>query len=253
MADQLIFSHPAINGSLKVPINPNQIEWSYGLNTVNYPTYGGEVIQILSCFIDDMTVTGNVRTYRQMEDIYRWFIDYIQLATQGLKGAGKFNIHPVSMFYRPRGWNFQIYPTQMPGFRYGRDVVTPEWTMQAAVVDPDQNLQEKIMNRAQIQASYGDLQLFGKATANIGFEPDDPFRTPDVQNANKDKKLKKGNTSRYDYGKLADWYNNLIPSYLDNNFDDLTADYSKPTFLKGVNKGTADAKKTVDKAKAKGK
>lgn len=251
MADQLIFTHPRISSSLKVQVNPNQIEWSYGLNTVNYPTYGGEVIQILSCYIDDMTITGNVKSYAKMEQIYRWFIDYIQLATQGLKGVGRFNVQPVSMFYKPRGWNFQIYPTRLPGFRYGRDVIAPEWTVQAAVVDPDQNLQEHIMTQAEIQSAYGNLQLFGKATAEIGYESDDPFRTPDVQNVDKDKKLKKGTTSRNDYGKLADWYNNLIPAYLNNDFDDLTADYSKPAFLSGVNKGTADAKKAVDKNKNK--
>jgi hypothetical protein len=63
--DNLIFEHPSAEGPLSVHVNPNQIEWSYGLNTANYPTYGGEVIQILSTFIDDMTVQGNVTTYHR--------------------------------------------------------------------------------------------------------------------------------------------------------------------------------------------
>ncbi len=249
MADQLIFSHPRISRSLKVQINPNQIEWSYGLNTANFPTYGGEVVQILSCFIEDMVVTGHVRTYKKMEQIYSWFIDYIHLATHGLKGAGRFNVQPVSMTYQPRGWTFKIYPKRLPGFKYGRDVVAPEWSIEAAVVDPDQNLKDKILSKAELQAVTGRINLFGKATGDIGFEPDDPFRSPDAQNLDKTKKLKDGSAARYDYSQLADFYNNLIPAYLQGDFDDLTADYSKPAFLKGVNEGTADAKKDVDKVR----
>ena len=42
---KLKFSHPKMD-DLFVPVKPNEISWSYGLNTANYSTYGGEVIQI---------------------------------------------------------------------------------------------------------------------------------------------------------------------------------------------------------------
>lgn len=252
MNHKVLFSHPAVKGSLAVDVNPNQIEWSYGLNTANYPTYGGEVVQILSCYIDDMTITGNVTNYRQMENIYRWFINYIHLATVGGGNTpGKFNVRPVTMFYKPRGWHFQIYPTSMPGFKYGRDVVAPEWTLTAAVVDPDQDFKDQILSQAAIKAinSQEGIQLFGKATANIGFNPNDPFSDPDAETKKAEKQLKDGKTSRDDlnegFGELADFYNSLIPAYLKGNFNDLTADYSRPAPPGGVDPGTAKAKGVV--------
>lgn len=251
--DRVVFSHPMMSTSLSVSVNPNQIEWSYGLNTANYPTYGGEVIQILSCYVDDMAIQGNVGTYAELEKIYNWFITYIQIATTGVTGSGKFNIDPVSMYYKARGWAFTIYPTGLPGFRYGRDVVSPEWMLSASVVDPAQDLQTAIIDDVTMKAinSEDGVQLFGKATADIGFSTSNPFSDPDagLTKANKDKFIG-GASVNNDVSKLADQFNKLIPSYLNGDFTDLTSDYSKPVLPSGVNKGTVDAKKTVTKGKA---
>lgn len=229
MAGELIFTHPSkkIKG-LKVPIKPNEITWGYGLNVQTYPTYGGEVVQILSCFVEDMTVTGHVRSYRQLEKLYGWFIDYMQIATQ----KGEYDTRPVTMRYPHRGWTFKIYPKSLPSFKYGRDVVAPEWTLQAAIVEPDRELKENIMSEAQIEAvKDSGVKLFGKVTGEIGFQPDDPFSSPDgARKASKQLK-KDGSVSRDEYGNFADWYNNLIPSYLEGTFEDLSADYSRPSGL----------------------
>lgn len=237
MAQQanLLFTHPEMEKPLKVWVNPNQIEWSYGLNVANYPTYGGEVIQILSSYIDDMQLSGNVSTYHQMEWIHRWFIIYIQKATTGHAGSGKFNVQPVSMFYKERGWRFLIYPKGMPNFRYGTEVVSPEWTMQAAVVDPDQEhpLKQEILTKARTAeiASDDGFPLFGKATGNIGFEEEDPFSGPVLDpkiKKEKEKALLHGDAVRGGFKTIADRYNKLLPAYLEGNFEDLTADFSKP-------------------------
>lgn len=221
---QLIFTHPSKNvGSLTLNVKPDEITWAYGLNVQSYPTYGGEVVQILSCYIEDLTVKGTARNYRQLESIYKWFIQYIQHATQ----KGEFDVRPVTMFYPERGWKFKLYPKQLPSFKYGRDVVAPEWTMTAAVVEPDPQLVDNILDAARIQAlGKQNVELFGKATGNIGFEPDDPFSSPDGDTPEARKKAGFAKRSNYD---LGDWFNNLIPSYLNNDFKDLSADYSRPT------------------------
>lgn len=251
MANNLIFSHPKMKNSLGIHVNPNQIEWGYGLNVANFSTYGGEVIQILSAYIDDMTIQGNVNTYRQMENIYTWFITYMQIATTGI-GHGRFNVQPVTMTYATRGWVFQIYPTGLPGFTYGRDVVAPEWSLQASVVDPDQNLLNDIISTARVEAinSQEGVELFGRATGNIGFEINDPFSDPLGDTAKNQKELLEGKAPRGGYNQLADSYNKLLPAYLEGNFSDLTADYSRPVVTKkGLNKGTAEAKEAVDRNK----
>lgn len=256
MAANLTFTHPKMNRPLGVYVNPDSIEWSYGLNTQNYPTYGGEVIQILSAFIEDMTITGTVETYSKMEDIYAWFITYIQIATTGV-GTGKFNVAPVQMYYQERGWQFQIYPTSMPGFRYGTEVVAPEWSISASVVDPAFDLVNAIMDQAAIEAasSRNGIQLFGKATGNIGFEEHDPFSDPEggTGDLGKKNRLRFFGTEKQAKKQedLADEYNKLLPAYLEGDFSDLTGDYSKPVVkaVKEVEEKVEGGK--TQKAKAK--
>lgn len=272
---QIVFSHPRSPEPLNVWVKPNAVQWSYGLNTANYPTYGGEVIQILSVFIDDMTITGNTRSYREMENIFRWFTNYIQRATQGTTGQGAdgYDSNPVKMTYPERGWQFEIIPKALPSFKYGRDLTVPEWTMQAAVVEPQWGISDSSMKELQgaILDSQGlnsqflkgeGIELFGKATINssaaaagydtaFNFNPDDPFSGPTEAQYKKDK-------LRGAYGELADTYNKLIPAYLESDFSDLSADYSKPAFLNrgkggdGENTGTKKAKDVVDGERARG-
>jgi hypothetical protein len=195
-----------------------------------------------------MTITGNVETYRQVEDIYSWFITYAQIATTGV-GTGKFNVQPVTMAYRERGWVFQIYPTGAPGFKYSRDTVAPEWTLQASIVDPAQEAIDAIMDHAAIEAATnktGEPALFGKATGEIGFIEHNPFSDPEGDEG----KLKEINEKKFLHGEkvkqgieeLADNFNKLLPAYLEGNFEDLTADYSRPV--------TKLAKEAEEKAEA---
>lgn len=227
MAHELIFQHPSAkipDNELIVKIKPDQITWSYGLNTANYPTYGGEVVQILSCYIEDLTITGATKNYKQLERIYTFFINYIQIATQGRKGHGSYDPRPMRMYYPERGWHFLIHPKGATKFRYGRDVVVPQWTVTAAVADPDQDLIAKIMTKAQMDAtrSNGGIKLFGKVTGNIGFEAADPFRTPFVDGKTNNKDVQKA------FQDLGDSFSQLIPAWLKGNFGDISQEYSQP-------------------------
>src|ERR1019366_7215700 len=143
------FTHPVHQpgisiGDLEIDTGIDDADWAYGLNTVTFPTYGGEVVQILSVYIDDLTLHGTLSTYRQMEAIYKYFARYIQIASQGTKsvpGIGDsisgsaYNLWPITFSYPERNWFFKIIPLAVPGFRYGRDVVTPTWQIKAHVVD----------------------------------------------------------------------------------------------------------------------
>jgi hypothetical protein len=220
------FEHPKI-GVLNVRTKPNAVEWGYGLNTVNYPTYGGEVVQVLSCYIEDMNIEGDVRTYREIEEIYGWFIEYMQLATQ----KGRHDETPVKFRYFERNWVFDIIPKGLPGFRYGRDVVVPSWRMQAHVDEPDFALTELILDEKGFTglAAVEGFDPFGTVTGEIGYSEKDPFSAPDVTAGNEFDPEK----DRHDYTSIVDYWTSLIPSYLSGDFSALDANLSKPTFLKG--------------------
>ena len=274
---QLIFKHPKMNDDLNVSVKPNSIEWSYKLNTANYSTYGGEVIQILSVYIDDLAITGEVENYRQMENIFRWFTNYIQLATQGSTGQGSdgYDSTPVTMVYPERDWQFKIVPMDLPSFKYGRDIVVPEWQMRAAVAEQEwgvtrsstEELGAVILSTKGINSvvqSEG-IDLFGKATINTSsalkgvdsafdYNPDDPFSGPvDVDPKTGKPTAYSKDKLRGAYNDLADRFNKLIPAYMTGDFHDLSADYSKPAFSGGAgggntNTGTTNAQKIADNA-----
>lgn len=250
MPTELIFEDDRGTGEkLEIAIKPDQIEWGYGLNTQVTPTYGGEVIQILSAYIENMTVTGQVRTYNKAEEIFNWFVKRIEGATQ----SGEFRRQEgVKMFYPERQWQFRVLPLSIGPLKYGRDIVVPEWSATFHVVQSDKDLEEIIVNRADqklIEERLGTESggIFGKATGNIGFDEFDAFRSP-VGQVKKDGKWvddpkerkrydelyaaiigDEGKPIRYSKEDIGDWFNNLIPSYLDADFSDLSADYSRPT------------------------
>src|SRR4051812_46114675 len=236
---QLRFTSPVAGGEeLIVDVGPDAITWSYGLNTANFPTYGGEVVQILSCYMDDISVQGTVSSYKKLEEIYAFFINYIQQATVGQKGQGSYDTRPVGMYYEERGWSFAIYPKEMPGFKYGRDVVAPEWHLTAAVEEQSADFSNLAIDKATKKFIESEgVELFGKITS-VDFT--DPFNDPFSGPTDDRTKYKKG-TPRSAYGELSDAYNNILSSYYKSDFEDLTASYSKPTFLKG---GQTDGKNT---------
>lgn len=276
---KVIFTHPSLT-PLQVSVNPDEITWAYGLNTASFPTYGGEVVQILSMYFDDMTIKGTVGTYAEIEKIYGWFLLYIQTATQGQTGTGSYNTTPITFLYPARGWQFTIYPKSLPSFKYGTEVVAPSWTITAAVAEPEAELTELVMDEATLAAaaSTGGFEPFGTTTAAIGYNDDNPFSDPaaappptDAADSSAptaphpppgvsgphgttagaragDKpgdKTSAESTAAYDFKAankdLADFFNKLIPAYLQKDFHDLTVPDSAsgpPNLTPGSTDGT---------------
>lgn len=169
------FSHPKVKGTLVVSTGANNITWSYRLNTQSYPTYAGEVVQVLSANIDDLQITGEVHSYAEMERIYEWFLNYMLIATQGYVNDA-YTEEPVTMSYPERGWQLSIKPIQMPAMRYGREVVVPQWQLRAAIIDPDpEQVQLSIDSVGSFQDEFAE---FGKLNAGIGFRRKNPFSDP---------------------------------------------------------------------------
>jgi hypothetical protein len=174
----LMFTHKSVPGTLVVDTGANDISWAYNLNTQAFPTYGGEVIQVLSANIDNITITGEVRSYAQMEQIYDWFLRYMQVATQGYRDEGGYDESPVLMQYPHRGWTMKIKPISLPQMRYGREVIVPEWQLEAAMVQPDIEQLHLTLDTGVGSLVSGDVDNFKKITGNVGYRIGNPFSDP---------------------------------------------------------------------------
>jgi hypothetical protein len=216
---ELIFTHSDKDvGELRVRTGADKISWGYSLNTQNYPTYGGEVVQILSCYVENLQIEGTVQTYGDLEAIYGYFLSYLQVAS----GGGVRNEEPMTVEYPHRGWSFKVIVTDVPGFRKGRDVVAPEWRITAHIVDdsPGDNhdveeLSELIITEAEIKENLKTDENFG-LQGKIRFKGENPFSAPGTS---------VGDEFTPDDGRIldtiGDYYSQLLPSYLSGDFDDL--------------------------------
>lgn len=255
----LQFSHPEV-GYLRVYSGADRIAWGYSLNTMRWPTYAGEVVQILSCYIDDIEITGSVQTYSDMEQIYTYFLQYTQIATQGdpqrnkvLTGRSAYNQEPMTLEYFHRGWQFQIMPTQVPGFRKAREQVHPEWRVKAHVVaeDGDADLvSQLVLQEAEIKNAVGGGDDFNEnfgLTGQITFLDENPFSDPFTDKGQKfDAQRSKSLT------QIADHYSKMLPSYLHGNFEDIFGNIgSQPAFNVNKTKAASAASDTGSDAELK--
>lgn len=259
----IIFRHP--QGVEKIPgfgplvidTGVNEMFWDYKLNVQTYPTYAGEVVQILSCYVDNITMQGDVDSYAKMEEIYRWFLAYMQVATQGkypnnedTSGSFRYIEDPVQVHYQERGWNFFIKPIELPGLNYGLDVVVPQWQLVAVMAeDNDQNNAIALHTISKISEAGIDQDTEIALTGQIGFSENNPFVNPDaaplqqakqggtgIENAahnlisagtaNPHKQTKPTSSSlqqrvQDEANKVADWFINIVNAYGNQDFSAL--------------------------------
>lgn len=248
----IVFYHPNIVGSsdgsrpgpyLTIPTGVDSISWGYNLNTAVYPTYGGEVVQILSCYVDDLEIIGTLSSYASQEQIYSYFAYYLQIATQGhttgpnddvTAGKSAYNQIPMTLTYPERGWTFDIIVTGLPGFRQARDLTAPQWRIQAHIVDNSQDLSD-ITQFTQHQV-LDDFLKNDKDTfdiqGRIGFQAENPFSAPgSIFGDTFDPTY-----TREQWRQTEDRFNEVIGSYLDSNDLDalFEAGGARPT-LTGTN------------------
>lgn len=243
------FFHPDIPSSadgkrpgpyLTVNSGLEEASWSYNLNCVTFPTYGGEVVQILSCNIGELTLAGALPSYRAMERIYSYFAYYLQIATQGRNkdpktGTTSYNQTPMTFTYPERGWTFKIMPTALRKFRYSQDTVSPTWGLVAHIVDHTDDLHD-VKEFTKHQVLDGFLKSDGEDFAvegKIGFLAENPFSAPGTIFGTFDPEA-----TREEWRKQSDRYNEVINAYLDSDLEALYETLaSRPSWAE-INGGT---------------
>lgn len=220
------FSHSQV-GTLYVETGANLFSWGYRLNTQTFPTYAGEVIQVLSAYIDNLSIEGEVRNYKKMEEIYAWFVTYFQVATQGVTQPS-YSEEPVRCVYNERGWDMLIRPINLPNMHYGRDVVVPSWKIEAAIIEVDPDMSELTVNVGQRKLAGGRTQMnswdseFDRLTSDIGYREANPFSDSHGVLTKQERKLYSAdliNTSTADTPEqLIENYNNLLANYENGDF-----------------------------------
>lgn len=206
---------------LVIDTGVDSVRWGYGLNTQTFPTYAGEVVQILSAYIDNMEIQGTVRNYREMESIYRWFIQYFQVATQGgFAHEGSYDERPIEMEYPHRGWTFNVWPIAMPGLQYSSELIAPQWRMSAHV--------QQFRERSPFGVSDLPYNIEEILDHPIGYIEDNPFSNPEYGI----KKDEQGKPLDEYVEKAADYFNELVQGLTEKDYDKLLANFgSGPAFL----------------------
>jgi hypothetical protein len=227
------FFHPNIPSSqdgrrpgpyLTIPSGLDEASWGYNLNCVTFPTYGGEVVQILSCNIGELQIGGTLPSYLAMERVYSFFAYYLQIATQGrskdpTSGKTSYNQIPITFSYPERGWTFQIMPTSLRKFRYAADVVAPSWGLTAHIVDHSEDLHSiKEFTKHQVLDEFlkADSEQFD-LEGRIGFLAENPFSAPGTIFGDSFDPT----ASREEWKKQTDRFNEVIDAYLDSDLEAL--------------------------------
>jgi hypothetical protein len=95
--------------TLRFRTNPNEIWWSYTLNTNVEQTYGGRVVQILSTRIEDLIV--KVDCGRGGWEYLNQIVDFLrQMMIDQRESGGT----PGTFSYTTRRWNMKVYGLSVP-------------------------------------------------------------------------------------------------------------------------------------------
>ncbi len=100
----------AFNGrTLRFRTNPNEIWWSYTINTSAQETYGGRVVQILSVRIEDLII--KIDCGRGGWNYLMHVVNFLrQMMIDQRQDGGK----TATFNYTTRRWRFKVYALSVP-------------------------------------------------------------------------------------------------------------------------------------------
>jgi hypothetical protein len=242
----LIFTHPQITHKNKrlplvITTGMDAISWDYDLNIQRYPTYGGEVVQILSCNIANLMIQGTTSSYSSsgdfsnpgIEEIYTWFNAYMQSASQGATRNGThYDQNSITMSYPYRNWTVEFQCQSAPGFSLGTDIVAPTWQITGKVTNVPESMKNLTLNTV---LSGETAKEFGRIHDGVDLSRPDPATNPyQSPFPSKNERVQQQRIS-HALGNLGSYWQNLVSVWDNGDFSTLVNPAASNTqFLTGT-------------------
>lgn len=178
------------------PVNPNEVQWGYVLNTNVEETYGGRVVQILSVKIEEMTIKGEIG-----KGGWEGLNTLTQFMTTMLVEQ-KMSQKPGVFFLPSRNWRFSVYATSLP-IRDTAVNVSYEYEMKLQVQEDISQLVSTGLKNAEISRlkegigyeknDYNYIEDIAPVDAGLDGDPDAEDESTDADGNPKTEKDKKPN------------------------------------------------------------
>ena len=113
-------------------INPSEAQWGYTLNTSSQDTYGGRVIQVLSCKIDSLQIKGYLTQKGTAEN--QWAnMEQFEKDIKSIMDWHAKNKKPVKFSFPALGWNGDVYVTGYSNVQYDMKTAAVSYTLSMTV------------------------------------------------------------------------------------------------------------------------
>ena len=121
-------------GNYVFDINPSSASWGYSLNVNKIQTYGGVVLQILSCRVDDLIISGYIPLRGgdrkvQFAEMERFEEDMRAIMEAQVGDPPR----PVNFSYDEMGWNGQVYLMGYDSVTYDIQTSAAKYTLRFTV------------------------------------------------------------------------------------------------------------------------
>ena len=122
-------------GDFPLPVSPSSISWTYTLNHREFNTLAGKVVQLLSCKIDSLSISGNLRSLAELERFERFVM------------TAMMSREPLSFSYPARDWYARVRLESFPSMSYAHDAVAPSFGLTMMVDEGLANLARESKNK----------------------------------------------------------------------------------------------------------
>lgn len=135
-------------GDVVFDVNPSTFSWGYSLETNSVDTYGGKVVQILSCSLQDCTVQGYLPVSKDLNNAYAEMERFEKNILRLMKKQADEKT-PDKFDFPALGWSGTVYITQYGSVSYSYDLAAVTYTLQLSVDDGFSELRREIRGNAQ--------------------------------------------------------------------------------------------------------
>lgn len=102
--------------SMVFPLNPASIQWGFQVNTAEFDTVGGRVIQVLGANLSDLTVQGqfgtdkgNTPSWGLAESFLLSIQAMVESQSENATISGRTMKPALTFSFPPKGWLFDVY------------------------------------------------------------------------------------------------------------------------------------------------